>query len=374
MKSKIAALVVALVALLAAAPQALAREIKVRPGESIQAAIDRAHGGDTIKLAAGTYHENVLISKDNIKLRGSGWRKTVIEPAATPNPVCGAGDGGFVNAICVADIDENFNVKTPVYDVHVTRLSVTGFSGFGVFFFGANGAVVRHVRAKDNGEYGIAAFVSTKGRYEHNVTSGSDEAGIYLGDSPQADSVVRKNVSYDNGIGIFLRDASGGRVTHNEAFGNCFGILFVNTGGGISDWVARHNRVTGNNRACAASEDAPAFSGGGIVDAGATDIEIVHNVVTGNHPTGPTFASGGIVLVSLPPGTVTDTNVRKNVAFGNGPVDIFWDQTGTGNVFQKNRCETSDPDGLCGNTGAAVATTTATGDDTTSGRADRALD
>ena len=41
-----------------------------------------------------------------------------------------------------------------------------------MIFFGAENPVVTNVRALDNGEYGIARFVSTGGKILSNVTSG----------------------------------------------------------------------------------------------------------------------------------------------------------------------------------------------------------
>jgi len=46
---------------------------------TIQEAIDAASEGDTINAAAGSYSENVLISKDNITLQGAGAANTVID-------------------------------------------------------------------------------------------------------------------------------------------------------------------------------------------------------------------------------------------------------------------------------------------------------
>src|SRR6267143_312478 len=59
---------------------AAADVIKVSPGDSIQAAINKAEQGDTVKVAPGTYQENVQIKTDGIKLKGAGADETVLEP------------------------------------------------------------------------------------------------------------------------------------------------------------------------------------------------------------------------------------------------------------------------------------------------------
>jgi len=53
----------------------------VRPGESIQAAVDAAEPGDTIVVLGGVHHETVVIEKDGISLRGV---KAVLEPPTEP--------------------------------------------------------------------------------------------------------------------------------------------------------------------------------------------------------------------------------------------------------------------------------------------------
>ena len=43
---------------------------RVKPGQSIQAAVDQARPGDTIEVLPGTYKEQVLVDIDDITLRG----------------------------------------------------------------------------------------------------------------------------------------------------------------------------------------------------------------------------------------------------------------------------------------------------------------
>ena len=54
--------------------------ITVAPGESIQAAIDRAPAGSVVRLAAGEWKERIEINKP-ITLEGAGWEKTILRVA-----------------------------------------------------------------------------------------------------------------------------------------------------------------------------------------------------------------------------------------------------------------------------------------------------
>jgi hypothetical protein len=66
----------ALMFVLATAPLARATTIVVRPSDSIQAAIDAAPAGATIRVEPGTYHEPgvtraLTVTKDGIRLIGA---------------------------------------------------------------------------------------------------------------------------------------------------------------------------------------------------------------------------------------------------------------------------------------------------------------
>ncbi|MEM4284078.1 MAG: right-handed parallel beta-helix repeat-containing protein [Candidatus Caldarchaeum sp.] len=54
---------------------------------TIQAAIDAAPENATVLVAAGTYRENLIISKRNLVLSGEGAEKTIIEPAKSDLPI-----------------------------------------------------------------------------------------------------------------------------------------------------------------------------------------------------------------------------------------------------------------------------------------------
>ena len=333
------------------------RSVHVEAGESIQAAIDAAKPGTTIKVEAGTYAESVIIAKDGIELVGEGRKKTHI--VAPPGP-----PGDCPGGICVSDpADPNHVVR----DVDISHLSVKGFI-FGIFYANTEGGEVTRTILSEYEAYGLFANDSSGIKISRNVTYNSvdevdPEAGIYIGDSPHADATVSKNVSFGNSFGIFIRDAAHGKLLENKTFSNCVGILFLNTDESqappefqgpsidVKDWPTEDNLVAGNNRECAASDEGPPVSGVGIAVLGGNDIDLIDNGVFGNKPaTGFESAFAGGILVTAspeftPPRLSTDIKVGFNSAFGNA-TDLVLDPGNEARFFA-NDCLTSQPDGLC---------------------------
>jgi hypothetical protein len=194
-------------------------------------------------------------------------------------------------------------------------------------------------------------LTSKRPRFLHDLARGNDAPGLYVGDSPEANAVIRHNRSIDNsGEGVLLRNAVGGRVSHNKLVGNCAGLFaLADAPGPAGKFKIDHNRATANNRACPGEPDEgePPISGVGIGLIGAFDTRVSHNRVFGNQASGDSFVKGGIVAVKGPGGTAPENDlIDHNKAFDNLPDDLVWD--GSGSVrFKKNKCGTSDPDGLC---------------------------
>jgi parallel beta-helix repeat protein len=332
---------------------AIANTHLVHPGDSIQAAVDAASPGDTIMVRAGTYRESVKIQTDGLTLRAKG--------SVTLNPL-NYGDGqcylpGHVAGFCVVPAD--FDPSVGSYTRRVRDVTITGFRfvGFddGVFGFGTENLKVSHVVAIDNRDYGVASFDGIGTRFTWNATSGSQDAGIYVGDSVDANAVVTNNRSWDNALGILIRHSHKVVLSHNKVSGNCLGVFLLSDieAGGSGHITVQHNRVSANNNVCPNFEGfLPDLGGGGIVLAGSQHDIIFQNVVTDNR--GNTLFSGGIVLITntLPnPDESFDVSKDNLVALnglsGNEPADIVTDAASTPNVFVRNRCDASIPDGLC---------------------------
>jgi parallel beta-helix repeat protein len=329
----------------------------VRPGRSIQAAINSAGANGSIIVKPGVYHENVTITKDGVNLVGFG---ATLLPPTTPAPnICNDLTAPAVDAICVlgnATLDPTGTpiVTTPVKNVKVTGFTIKNFTGIGIFVVGATGTKITDNRAINNGAYGIWADTSSNTLIEENVIRGSSEAGIYVGDSPQANATVIENESSGNQFGIFVRSAEHGTIVGNRLHDNCVGVLFLaDSPGPAGAFKATGNVVTENEKFCPGTADSPlAVSGIGFAIAGGHDVTLTGNRITDNNPSGMVLFSGGVVVATLqPPGAPPATAPTNNVVTGNvirdNKPDIFWDSSGTGNVFKRNLCRTSSPVGLC---------------------------
>lgn len=334
------------------APAATTQQrLVVGPGQSIQAAVDRAHSGDVIVVKPGTYRENVLIAKDGITLQGSGAShkgSVILPPSGKPRNLCGQLGSG----ICVFG---NFNfrtgeIKSYAYNAHISGFMINNFGLFGVVTFAANGTEMTHISANGNGEYGLTSFASKNSLFAYNRATGSGEAGIYVGDAPEANTRVANNDVSGNALGIFVRHAHYVHIASNRAHGNCQGILVLDEGqrGGAGHVEIRFNDVLRNNKVCAPTDEAPPLSGGGILLLGATHTVVAQNVVKDNR--GHELNSGGIVLISAAPfggANVHDANIRNNQAWRNSPASIRWDGRGLRNIFVDNHCATSIPARIC---------------------------
>jgi hypothetical protein len=303
-----------------AAPKS--KTIQVNPGDSIQAAIDAAHPGDTINVAAGTYPGELLISKDRINLVGHG---------ATLTP----GAGVFGNGITVADAD--FSGPTPVINHIVTGVSISGFTidgqgtqGIGVFVFGASNTSLTNDVAINNFDYGFFANTSSGTTEANDSASGGGEAGFYIGDSPDANARLSKLDSFGNEFGIFVRDAEGVTLNNVNAHDNCIGVFVLADAPGPSGNVSAHaSHFDHNTKACPpiTDENFPPVSGIGVGIVGGNDVRLDGNSISRNVRGGDSPFSAGVVMIAGPGGTAPrNISIHGNHMKGNSQ-NFFSDGT-----------------------------------------------
>jgi parallel beta-helix repeat protein len=267
------------------------------------------------------------------------------------------------SGICVhGQVDENGNVGPPVSGTRIVGFTVANFDRSGIVFLNANDSVVSDTELRGNGNYGIVGVTLSSVRFANNVAHDNRQAGFFIVDSENA--TVSGNQSYrnfdkgcwpqwclGNADGFLFVDSSHGVVRNNNAWDNCVGYGFDDSGDPLplSDWTVTGNSALHNNSHCPAwGPSSASLTGVGFLLSGTQHVVLSANIAERN--AGPGWRSGGIVLVSSAferGPDPTDNVVKDNVALKNSPFDIRWDGTGSGNVFHTNTCHMSEPSWIC---------------------------
>jgi parallel beta-helix repeat protein len=239
--------------------------------------------------------------------------------------------------------------------------------------------IVNNVVRKNN-VFGIAVFDSPGTKMLSNTTRRNEVVGVYVEDSPGT-KILSNDVSRSGNTGIVIfgpeRANNDAKVVGNRISGGPWGIWVANAHRGsfagntihdncagmffeafpsepVGDFEVKGNTVENNTRKCPAGVDQgrEAFSGIGIALLGASGMELTGNQISGNIPSGPTPVSGGVVVSTNPfYGGSAKAQPRNNSVignhFGHNKPDIFWDDSGSGNSFVGNLCNTSVPSSLC---------------------------
>jgi len=243
----------------------------VEDGESIQAAVNAAADGDTIRVMPGTYRETVYIDKDGIRLIG------VIEEGEWPTL---EGEGRLNDAVLYSG-----------NNIVVENLKITRYKGNAIMGQAGNNFEIRNNLIVDTGVYGVFPQLGTNGIVEGNVISGIEDAAIYVG---MSDNVhVAGNEVFASVAGIEIENSRHAIVENNYVHGNTGGILtFITPGLPIkttSDVIIRNNFVVDNNTpnfGAPGSTVSGIPAGTGLLVMAADDVIIEGNIITGNQTAG----------------------------------------------------------------------------------------
>src|ERR687898_97643 len=205
----------------------------VGPGESIQKAVNAADPGDTI-VVRGVHREDVIITKNGIKLRGED---AVIEAPARAGSPCSKFSG--LEAICVlGDFNpENGEITGPrVRDVSISGFTFRGFNDKGAFVIdvvAARNVTVVGNRITGNVANGIAFGLSVNSTIANNHVIGSPEppeVGILDGGASRNTKIVNNVVrGYD--LGIEVGENTNTTIAGNDLIGNDLGVLLIESTG-----------------------------------------------------------------------------------------------------------------------------------------------
>ena len=184
--------------------------VTVRPGESIQEAINAAEAGAVICLARGVWNENVVLDK-SLTIVGAGVGRTTIEAVSYFNPT-------------VKVTTEN----TVVADVRLEGLTITGDGGssgvevngsasvaivgcdisgkqLGVRVFDSASIALTDCTVSENTHHGIVLEDSARASITGCRISGNRAMGVWVSGSAEA-TLINCDVSGSGGHGFWLRD------------------------------------------------------------------------------------------------------------------------------------------------------------------------
>lgn len=351
---------------------------------SIQAAVNAAPPGATIRVCPGTYNEVVTVNKANLQLVGPRTPANCTQPAA-PNPATEAiiqanTAGGVVNLL------EN-NIGFLRFTVQNNTLgpgvfTSASFSGHDVLqnvvqnnvlgvYFNANGTTVSTVVQnciRQNNQAGAASgngIYSDQGLRNADITQNTffrnnSSAIVLTGTAPGAVSGVDidANTSRQDGSLLAIFNSTNTRVRSNIARNNTGSAIFV--GNDNTALQVLSNSIAGSARGVRSST---AFGGGPTTNARISSNAIANSTVSDGISAGPNSLTNSVISsnsatsnprdgIRIEAGGNAGNRIISNTLRNNAEHDCHDDTVGAGtagtaNTWISNAGVTENRPGLC---------------------------
>lgn len=295
---------------------------------TIQAAVDAANPGDLVLIDPGIYREEVQVTTPGITLRGIDRNEVVID-----------GELQRANGVSVLFAD----------GVVVENMTAINNTSNGFFWSGVRGYRGSYLTAVNNAVYGIYAFDSSDGLFEHSYASGSPDAGFYIGQCDPCQATIIDSIAEWNGLGYSGTNASTDLYLVDSVWRHNVAGIVPNTLDGELLPPFHNVNIVGNLVHDNGNIEAPALAfewaaqGNGILLAGGGDSFVARNRVF-NHP------QSGIAIFPILDANFYmsfDHEVMQNVVEGSGLADLtLGGPSDSGNCFEDNEFSSTLPAAL----------------------------
>ena len=294
---------------------------------TISAAVAAARPGDLVLIGPGVYREEVKVAVPSLTIRGRDRNRVVV-------------DGEFLRPN---------GISVTADEVAVENLTVRNALINGLFWTGVRGYRASYVTAYNNKDYGIYAFDSVDGLFEHSYASGSPDSGFYIGQCHPCDAVIDQVVAEHNALGYSGTNAGGNlQIVRSVWRANWAGIVPNTLDSELLppfrqvDIVGNYVEANHNRNAPGVPLEWGAF-GNGILLGGGIDSRVERNRVVDH-------VNHGILVtpnVDEHIWTASGNRVAGNLVEGSGRADLaLAGPAGAGNCFEGNQARTSIPVGL----------------------------
>ena len=305
------------------------RTIRVpRDRSTIQRAVDAARPGDLVLVSPGIYRESVRVTTPYLTIRGTDRNGVIL-------------DGRFrrPNGIHVLEAD----------GVTVENMTARHFTLNGFYWIGVEGYRGSYLTAYNNGDYGVYAFDSVRGQFDHSYASGHPDAGFYIGQCRPCHAVITDVVAERNALGYSGTNASGDLVIAGSEWRLNMAGIVPNTLDSellppqgqitiVGNWVHDNDNADAPAKPIAH----PAF-GTGILLAGTRGNVVERNLVEEHDRYGIAVLPNLDANLWLSGGN----RVRDNVVRDSGMADLALGAPAEGgNCFSGNRAGSTLPVGL----------------------------